>query len=70
MVSRFSVEKLFSHRTRKLSRGTILSFINFRVSKMIMESRGGGKGGRFTTFRRNFVVSRYRKTSLRKPSEF
>ena len=47
-ISRFSVENLLSHSTKKLCRGTLLCFTKFLVSKKFMDKRGGG--GSITIF--------------------
>ena len=55
-VSRFSVEKLSSHSTKKKCRRTLRCFRQFLVSKNFMDERGR-KEGVITIFRRKFVVS-------------
>ena len=41
-VSRFSVEKIFSHSTEKFRRGMFYCFINFKYRKMLgINERGG-----------------------------
>ena len=42
VMSRFSVEIVLSHNTRKLRRGTLLCFTNILVSKNVRDKRGGG----------------------------
>ena len=39
-ISRFSIENLLSHSTKKLRRGTLLCFTKFRVAKKFMDKRG------------------------------
>ena len=41
-ISRFSIENLLSHNTKKLRRGTFLYFTKFVVSKRLMDKTGGG----------------------------
>ena len=60
--SRFSIEILLSHSTKKLRRGTFLRFTKFVVSKNIMEKRVGG-GKEYHDNLSTFFVSQYRKTS-------
>ena len=41
-ISRFSIENLLSHNTKKRRRGTLLCFTKFVVWKKFMDNTGGG----------------------------
>ena len=49
-VSRFSVEKFFSHSAEKIRRGIFYCFINFRYRKMLGIKQGRGDAGRESRF--------------------
>ena len=57
-VSRFSVQKFFSHSAEKFLRGIFYRFINFRYRKLLGIREGG-----ITIFRRKNFVSQCRKIS-------
>ncbi len=57
-VSRFSVEKSFSHSAENFLRGIFYRFINFRYRKLLGIREGGN-----TIFRRKNFVSQCRKIS-------
>ena len=61
-LPRFSVENLLYHSPEKIPKGTISSLKKHLVSKKIIDMMGRREGFSITICRRNFVVSKYRKT--------
>ncbi len=57
-LSRFSVEKIFSHSAKKFLRGIFYCLTNFRYRKMLGIREGGN-----TMFRRKVFVCQCRKIS-------